>query len=186
MTRRMKRKFWTWFWRLAALITVALLISVNGNQLGIMIMNTDILNTLNDMRIEQNAPETESQSMDPVSSISLTPEERELAFRVVMSESGDEDLQAQMAAAQTLYDRMNDFGDTLQEAIKNGVYSQKDNGDPTDSVKLAVANVFDGGMRVYEGGTYQFHDDTVSPDWAKGKIKRGTIGRLTFYGGYEQ
>lgn len=111
----------------------------------------------------------------------LEPQERELIERVVMSESSIEGLTAQMAVAQTIYDRMNDFGDPLKVAIET--YSTKDNGEPTDSVKLTVSSVFDNGERVYEGGIYQFHDNTVSPHWTSNKIKRGSIGRLTFYGG---
>lgn len=127
---------------------------------------------------------TPPDEIEPIATFQLTPEEFALVCRVVMSESGDQGLQAQMAVAQTIYDRMNDWGYSLNEAICPGVYSTKDNGEPTDSVKLAVANVFEGGMRVYEGGTYQFHDDTVLPYWTEGKIARGSIGRLSFYGGY--
>ena len=192
MTRKFKRKFWNWFWRIMILVVAILLVSINGNQAKILIQQIDTLDQLNYVRqvleLQDENPDaiSEAEPVDQISSIKLTPEEREKAFRVVMSESGDEDLQAQMAVAQTLYDRMNDFGNTLQEAIVNGVYSTKDNGEPTDSVKLAVANVFDGGMRVFEGGTYQVHDNTVDPYWTEGKIYRGSIGNLKFYGGYEE
>lgn len=186
MTRRMKRKILNWFWRIAILFVILLLISITGNQQSIMVMQTDTLDKLNEISIAidpEDQESTKTQPPDPVSSIKLTPEEREQVFRVVMSESGDQDLQGQMAVAQTIYDRMNDFGDTLPKAIET--YSQHDNGDPTSSVKLAVANVFDGGMRVFEGGTYQVHNKTVDPYWTEGKIYRGSIGNLEFYGGYE-
>lgn len=151
-----------------------------GNDAAIMDMQTDTLDQI--MEVRQMEPVEESEPVQPTSA--LTPDEFDLVCRVVMSESGGEDLQAQMAVAQTIYDRMHDFGETLPEAIKT--YSQHDNGDPTDSVRLAVANVFEGGMRVFDGGTYQFHDDSVSPYWTEGKIDRGSIGNLRFYGGYEQ
>ena len=99
----------------------------------------------------------------------------------LMSESSIEPFEAKMAVAQTIYDRMNDYGQPLDEAIST--YSQSDNGEPTAEVKAAVSMVFDKGVRVYDGGTYQFHDDSVSPYWTANKIKRGSIGRLTFYGG---
>jgi hypothetical protein len=162
---------------------VILLILFFSLGLDIKIMLTDVLNNQNTIVLE-----LDKQSIDDTaenrSEVNLEAQDRALIERVVMSEAGGEGMQAQMAVAQTIYDRMNDFGDPLQEAIQT--YSQKDNGAPTDSVKLAVENVFDKGARVYEGGTYQFHDDSVTPYWVEGKIARGSIGKLRFYGGYEE
>jgi spore germination cell wall hydrolase CwlJ-like protein len=163
---------------------VILLILIFSTGLDIKIMLTDILNQQNTIVVE-----LDKQSIDDTaenrSGGNLGASDRALIERIVMSEAGDERLpiEARMAVAQTIYDRMNDWGDPLQVAIKT--YSQKDNGEPTDSVKQAVSEVFDNGMRVYEGGTYQFHDDSVTPYWIEGKIARGSIGKLRFYGGYE-
>jgi hypothetical protein len=164
----------------AFLVLLFALMVVIGNQNAEAIRDRDILDKLN--LIDQSI-DTSQENRSQGEIEALTMADRALIERVTMSESGGESLEAQMAVAQTIYDRMHDFGDTLQEAIQT--YSQKDNGAPTDSVKLAVENVFDKGARVYEGGTYQFHDDSVLPYWTEGKITRGSIGNLRFYGGYE-
>lgn len=166
------------------LVLLVIMIAIIGNQFALIKTMTDAMDQLNYIRQEIEAAEPEPvPEVEEPTACTLTPKEFDLVCRVVMSESGGEGLQAQMAVAQTICDRMNDFGDSLPEAIRT--YSKHDNGKPTDSVRLAVANVFEGGMRVYEGGTYQFHDDSVNPYWTAGKIDRGSIGKLRFYGGYE-
>lgn len=182
-TSEMDKRFWRIYIILFVLTLIILVASlvIISNQNAQSIMETDILNQQNNILLE-----LDKQSIDGTaengSQVNLTPHERQLVERVVMSESSVEGIEAQMAVAQTIYDRMNDWGDPLHEAIRT--YSTKDNGAPTDSVKWAVSNVFDKGERVYDGGTYQFHDDTVSPYWTEGKVARGSIGRLSFYGGY--
>ncbi|MDD4564803.1 MAG: cell wall hydrolase [Eubacteriales bacterium] len=115
----------------------------------------------------------------------LTAAERELVCRVVAAEARGEDLQGQMAVAQTILDRAVLWDMTVADVVTApGQFAGPYQGEVSDSVKLAVANVFDGGMRVFDGGTYQFHDDSVNPCWTAGKIARGSIGRLSFYGGY--
>jgi spore germination cell wall hydrolase CwlJ-like protein len=163
---------------------VILLILIFSVGLDIKIMLTDVLNQQNTIVLELDKQSIDDTAENRVE-VNLEAQDRALIERIVMSEAGDERLpiEARMAVAQTIYDRMNDWGDPLQVAIKT--YSQKDNGEPTDSVKQAVSNVFDKGARIYEGGTYQFHDDSVTPYWIEGKIARGSIGKLRFYGGYE-
>lgn len=171
---------------IAVTLLIVSLILIFSTLNTLLMMSTDTLNKLNDVSMELDElsidPAEENRSTGQIEA--LTPTERALIERIVMSESGGESLEAQMAVAQTIYDRMNDWGDPLQVAIKT--YSTTDNGAPTDSVKLAVSNVFDKGARIYEGGTYQFHDDSVLPYWTEGKVNRGSIGRLSFYGGYAE
>lgn len=158
-------------------------------QTDIKIMQTDTLDQVTELRQEVESIKVDQKNRSQVNSvalISLSDTDRMLIERIVMSESSIEGLRAQMAVAQTIYDRMNDWGYSVEMAVCPGVYNTKDNGSPTDSVKLAVCNIFDKGMRIYEGGTYQFHDDTVNPYWTEGKIARGSIGRLSFYGGYAE
>ncbi len=189
MTPRQKQIFWTWFWRITILIVAVLLVAITGNQAQIMIMQTDTLNTLNDMRLEQEDPESEAEPPQekPVSVHILSLDERDLVCRVVMSEARGEDLQGQMAVSQTILDRSHDWSMTITDVVmQTGVYDCSYQDDISDSVRLAVANVFDGGVRVFDGGTYQFHDKTVTPYWIEGKIKRGSIGNLRFYGGYKE
>jgi len=170
-------------------IVIAGFLVIFGNQDQILTQQIDTLDQLNYIRqameLQKGNPDAISEAVPAdLVTYQLSPEERATLERIVMSESNLEPFEAKMAVAQTIYDRMNDFGDTLPEAIKP--YSTNDNGDPTDSVKQAVSNVFDQGERVYAGGAYQFHDDTVEPYWTEGKIARGSIGRLSFYGGYAE
>ena len=191
MTRRQRRIFFTWFWRVAILLVIMLLVAINGNQQSMMIMQTDAMDKLNEISVEvvpeEEVIDTSQENCSQVNSESLTPEERELVCRVVMSEARGEDLQAQMAVAQTILDRSRDWSMTITDVvIQTGAYDCSYQGGISDSVRLAVADVFDGGVRVFEGGTYQFHDNTVNPYWTEGKVDRGNIGNLRFYGGYEE
>ena len=172
-------------------ITLAILIfgfSIIGNQNFLMMQNNDILDQQNNILLEldEQSIDDSSESRLEVNSVALTPKQRATVERIVMSESSIEPFEAKLAVAQTIYDRMHDWGYSFEQAVDPGIYSRHDNGEPTDSVKLAVSKVFDNGERIYEGGTYQFHDDSVTPYWTEGKIARGSIGRLSFYGGYEQ
>jgi len=158
-----------------------------GNQLLIIMMQEDILNTLNDMRIElqevysENQSQINSESQDNPSVISLTPAERELICRVVAAEARGEDLQGQMAVAQTILDRAELWNMTPAEVVQApGQYAYPYQGEIPDSVKLAVANVFDGGIRIFQDPVTHFHSGP-EPYWAADKVNRGSIGRHQFY-----
>lgn len=184
MTRRQKHKLWTWFWRLVALIIVTLLISISGNQNDIMIIQTDTLNTLNDIKLERDDHESKAEPLpdEPLAVHSLSQEERDLIERVVAAESRGEDLQGMMAVAQTILDRAELWNMTVTEVVQApGQYADPYQGKISIEIKLAVANVFDGGIRVFTEPITHFHADYVSPAWADEKINRGSIGCHRFY-----
>lgn len=178
------------FFILKLLIVICSLVVVTAAAICIIHVDTvckqqiDTLDQLNYIRQAVEPEEVETAAGESFPPIALTLDERALAERVVMSEAGSGGMEMQMAVAQTLSDRMNDFGITLQEAVIEGVYSTADNGEPTESVKIAVSNVFDHGAVVFNGSTYQFHDTSFMPSWTVGKIDRGQIGNMRFYGGW--
>jgi hypothetical protein len=142
----------------------------------ISMMQVDTLNTV--QMVNQEEKIDVSEDLTP-----LTPEERELVQRVVSAEARGEDLQAQMAVVQTILDRSELWGMTVTEVVTaEGQFAKPYQGEISDSVKLAVANVFDGGVRVFDEATTHFHDDSIPPpDWTENKVNRGSIGRLSFW-----
>lgn len=164
-----------------------------SNQAQLMIQQTDTLDKLNEISVvidlEDSTPAAISETLPEGTTAvhSLTPDERDLVERVVAAESRGEDLQGQMAVAQTILDRAELWNMSVSEVVQApGQYAAPYRGKVSDSIHLAVANVFDGGVRIFEGATFQFHDNTVDPYWTEGKIDRGSIGNLRFYGGYEK
>lgn len=145
---------------------------------------------INDLSIETTETEQVLDEVEKVSVIEekepLSTEERDLVCRVVSAEARGEDLQGQMAVAQVIRDRSELWDMTLTEVVTApNQFASPYKGKISDKTYLAVANVFDGGMRVFEGNTTHFHDDSIElPYWAENKTNRGKIGRLKFYGGY--
>lgn len=186
-TSELKKKFrMTYILGLSAYLTLIFSLAVVvGNQNAETIRETDILDKLNQMEQSIDTMQ-ENRSTGNLTSC-ITDSERELIERVVMNEARGEDLQSMMGVAQTIRDRAHDWDMTISDVVQaDGQYAKPYQGEITDEVHLAVANIFDGNMSVFDGGTYQFHDDTVKPYWTEGKIKRGSIGRMSFYGWYEK
>lgn len=190
MTRRAKRIFWNWFWRIMIVIVACLLVSIAGNQQSIMIMQTDTLDQLMLMqldaemgRLEQDLWEEWDKDVieEPVEPVSLSPEERDLICRVVAAEARGEELEGMMAVAQTILDRSELWNMTPSEVVQApGQYADPYQGEISDEIKLAVANIFDGGVRVFEEPVTHFYSGT-EPYWTDGKVNRGSIGCHKFY-----
>lgn len=162
---------------------------VIGNQQSIMIMLTDIADQSNYIRQEvetldstpENCSQVSSEPQAIKSCIVLTSNERDLVERVVAAESRGEDMEGQMAVAQTILDRAELWNMTPAEVVQApGQYAIPYPGEISDSIKLAVANVFDGGVRVFQEPVTHFYTG-IDPFWADGKISRGSIGRHQFY-----
>ena len=165
------------------IITTLVLVCV-----GLTIYNLYTLHSLkaviNDLSIETT--ETE-QVLDEVEKVSVTEEkeplgteERDLVCRVVAAEARGEDLQGQMAVAQVIRDRSELWGMTLTEVVTApNQFAKPYKGEISDKTYLAVANVFDGNMRVFEEPVTHFASN--NPYWAEGKVNRGSIGRHEFY-----
>ena len=112
----------------------------------------------------------------------LTAEERELVCRVVSAESRGEDLQGQMAVAQVILDRSQLWGMTVTEVVTApNQFAMPYKGEMSDKTYLAVANVFDGNMRVFEEPTTHFYSGDNEPYWTSDKVNRGKIGNHRFY-----
>ena len=110
-----------------------------------------------------------------------TEAEREMIERVVMAESMGEPFEGQVAVAQTILDRAVLWDMTPVEVIsQNSQYADMYPGDISQSVKDAVAAVFDQGHRAFEEPTTHFA--TYEPWWASEKVNRGEIGGHTFWG----
>lgn len=179
------------FWRLYIILfilTLSVLIigrSIIGNQNYIMVMLTDVLNNQNTIMVE-----LDKESIDPAAenrsegeSEALTGEARDIIERVVAAEARGEDLQTMMAVAQVIKDR-SDLWDMhpVDVVFEPGQFAKPYEGEISDEVKLAVANVFDGGMRVFAEPTTHFYDDPISaPYWTEDKTCRGSIDRMKFY-----
>lgn len=158
------------------IVIIAGIIIVLGNQAQIMTMQTDTLDQI--MEVRQMDPVEETEPVEPTST--LTPDEFDLVCRVVMSESGGEDLQGQMAVAQTILDRSELWNMTPSEVVQApGQYADPYQGEISDEIHLAVANVFDGGVRVFNEPTTHFYSGP-EPYWADDKINRGSVGRHQF------
>lgn len=91
---------------------------------------------------------------------SITPAEFDLMARVVMSESGVEDFNVQLAVAETILNRVvsDNFPNTIEEVIRQDAqYSIKDNGEPTTSVLEAVQTALE--EQTYPGDMYFFREN---------------------------
>ena len=100
----------------------------------------------------------------------ITEEERALLERVVMSEAGNQDYEAQEAVATVVLNRVfcpDKFGDNIKDVINaEGQFSTHDNGFPTVSCRLAVHNAlqFYGGpcqlipSQIYYFRSGHYHD----------------------------
>jgi hypothetical protein len=181
-TREMAKRFWRLYiiGLIAFLALLFTLLVVIGNQNAETIRDRDMLDKLNEISVAVDPEESEPVPADPAATYQLTPEERDLVERVVASESRGEDLQGQMAVAQVIKDR-SDLWDMhpVDVVFAEGQFAKPYEGEISDEVKLAVANVFDGGVRVFQEPTTHFAKGT--PYWAEGKINRGNVGRHTFW-----
>ncbi len=113
----------------------------------------------------------------------LTDTERDLAQRVVMAEAGGESYECMLGVAQTIRERSEHWGMTVEEVLTaKAQYAKPYKGEVSEDAKDAVSAVFDDGVRAFEGYTTHFHDDSVKPKWAKSKTKRGEIDGVLFWG----
>lgn len=142
----------------------------------IMKVQQDMADMLTQLEINQSIDEEQKAT----SQVNLEPSERELVARVVAAESRGESLQGQMAVAQTILDRSIMWDMPIEEVVlAPGQYATPYQGEISDSVYLAVANVFDAGIRIYEDPVTHFYSGP-EPYWASSKESRGSIGRHEF------
>ena len=117
---------------------------------------------------------------EPPAGFYLEPEEREIVCRVVAAEARGEGLQGMMAVSQVIRDRAILWDMTPTEVVTApDQFAAPYQGELTDDIYLAVANVFDGGMNVFEEPATHFYSGP-EPYWASSKESRGSIGNHRF------
>lgn len=127
-----------------------------------------------------NVP-TEPASAPPVVCYELTDEERDLVERVVMAEAGAEPYEGQMAVAQCILNGC--LLENLRPAqiVKKYQYAGARPA-PTESVKKAVAAVFDEGEKVIDSEALFFYAPAVSVSaWHESQVCVATIGGHRFF-----
>jgi spore germination cell wall hydrolase CwlJ-like protein len=130
----------------------------------------------------EKVAEIENQNLVATYGGSLTPQELDIVCRVVAAEARGEDLQGQMAVAQVIRDRAQYWDMSVTEVVTApSQFAKPYQGEISDEVKLAVANVFDGNMSVLEVPTTHFYSGEHEPYWTSNKVNRGSIGSHSFW-----
>jgi len=181
------------FIKIVVVIVAMLIISI-GIACSIVIdqvckQQIDTLGQLNYIRqvleLQDEKPDAISDAVpvDPVSVYALNPDERDLVCRVVAAEARGEGLQGMMAVAQTILDRSELWNQSVTEVVTTpDQYADPYQGEISDEVYLAVADVFDGGIRVFDQPVTHFYDNSIrEPKWVDGKECRGSVDRMKFY-----
>lgn len=106
--------------------------------------------------------------------------EREMVERTVMAEAGSETLQGMEAVAQVIHNRSVLWNMTPVEVVTQPYQFATYNGEISEECRLAVSNVFDLGVRVFDENVTHFHSGE-EPYWTADKESRGIIGGHKFY-----
>ena len=117
----------------------------------------------------------------PLRHYPLTDEERDLVERVVMAEAGGEAYVGQLAVAQCILNACLLDGLRPAELIEEYTYTTA-RPEPTESVKQAVADVFDDGVTVFDRGVVYFYaPELCRSDWHETQDYVTTIGCHRFF-----
>ena len=84
-----------------------------------------------------------------------------------------------MAVAQCIRDRAIQWDRPINEILVGVQFAPPHQGDISDSVKMAVTEVFDDGTSVFKNPITHFYSGS-EPYWADNKVSRGSIARHTF------
>lgn len=122
------------------------------------------------------APEsTEAPARYPLST-----SERDTVERVVMAEAGGESFAGQMLVAQCILNAAEKEGVQPSEAVE--IYSYTNRPDPTQSVKDAVAAVFDRGEVAIDAPVMYFYNPAlVTSTWHESQIFVAEVGGHRFF-----
>lgn len=128
----------------------------------------------------ENATEIPEPTEAPVR-FYLSASERDTVERVVMAESGGESFEGQMLVAQCILNAAEKEGVQPSEAVV--IYSYTSNRpDPTQSVKDAVAAVFDRGEVAIDAPVMYFYNTAlVTSDWHESQIFVAEVGGHRFF-----
>lgn len=142
----------------------------------IMKSQIDIADQVSYARQDVESINTSQENRSQVNSVALDGQERELIERVVAAEARGEGIIGMEAVAQTILDRAELWNMTVTDVVTAaGQYADPYQGEISDSIHLAVANVFDGGIRIFDQPVTHFYSGS-EPYWADEKIDRGGIG----------
>lgn len=121
----------------------------------------------------------EKQENTPEAKITAT--ERELIERVVAAEARGESYEGQKAVASVIYNRCAMWGMSVHDVLlAKAQFAKPYSGEIPQSVRAAVADVFDNGNITHEGITH-FHAISCAPYWAESKQFVAMIGAHKFY-----
>lgn len=111
----------------------------------------------------------------------LSASERDTVERVVMAEAGGESFAGQMLVAQCILNAAEKEGVQLSEAVVIYSYTSS-RPDPTQSVKDAVAAVFDRGEVAIDAPVMYFYNPAlVTSDWHESQIFVAEVGGHRFF-----
>ena len=111
----------------------------------------------------------------------LTDAERDLVERVVMAEAGGESFEGQKAVAQCILNASKMHGKRPTQVVVDLKYT-KARPNPSESVKQAVAAVFDDGAKVFGDGVIYFYAPAlVKSAWHESQVYVTTIGGHRFF-----
>lgn len=118
---------------------------------------------------------------EPTVRFYLSTSERDTVERVVMAEAGGESFEGQMLVAQCILNAAEKEGVQPSEAVE--IYSYTSNRpDPTQSVKDAVAAVFDCGEVAIDAPVMYFYNPAlVASDWHESQIFVAEVGGHRFF-----
>ena len=145
------------------------------------LLKVEITLLKNEIRALQNELK-QAEGKEPINEnyYELTTEEREIIERVVATEARGETLKGQMAVANVIKDRAELWNMTPTEVVTaKGQFAEPFQGEISRDTELAVAIVFDKGIRVFEESITHFASN--NPWWAESKTVIGSIGVHTFY-----
>lgn len=110
----------------------------------------------------------------------LSASERDTVERVVMAEAGGESFAGQMLVAQCILNAAEKEGVQPSEAVE--IYSYTSRPDPTQSVKDAVAAVFDRGEVAIDAPAMYFYNPAlVTSTWHESQIFVAEVGGHRFF-----
>lgn len=117
----------------------------------------------------------------PVYYYSLTEKERDLVERVVMAEAGGEAYAGQLAVAQCILNAA-ELHDLRPVGVVEELKYTNARPEPSKSVKQAVADVFDDGVRVFDRDVIYFYAPAlVTSTWHESQDYVTTIGCHRFF-----
>lgn len=125
--------------------------------------------------------DAEPEEVEPY--FTLSAEERELVERVVAAEARGENIECQMAVAQTILDRAVSREQSITKVCTAPYqFAEPYQGEISEKTQDAVFLVFDTGAKVFDEVTHFYAHKLIEPPyWTESKEFKGEIGGVRFY-----